>query len=902
MLESFFRIDHHNGPPASQPYVFALVAFPGMSLPLCTFVTFEICLLTAVGIQARALHFLKKFSFRSRGSGGKSKDTISPVALPTQQFQHAHSSVDLLRKPDISHLIGLRVEDGPIAMDTDDSSQDASASSNSPRLQARRYSTLDSLRPIHATFTAPGAPSTLFHDQGGLGNKFLAHAPVKLPAPAPLFLRSNLSLDAVVQPPGFPVSNPEIPLQISLSPEMKPDEQAVQHVLNNDTAPPLGDVLSHDATLSDLTLSTSSYPGTFSGLEPVPFPQYSTSETVQECSPFLSRHSASSLPPFCVTTERGLRLSPSVITRQPMPLLNLPTLPPPPPPAPDLSSRQKVPMRSIPLLSRHGRSNVEYQADHENATLGDSDEDDGDECEEEHFADALSVHQSDDEDEGPSCAGVHSFETSQKQRMRDVGSLVESSVSPTSPQSDSVDPNPTDNFSFKSYVSSIHVVPSSTSLEMYPFSPNIPCAEDDNLRRALDPDLPTPGARLESRPNLYHAASRSMVHLSPTRNAELGLHPRKSRETVRSHAGSASGHTAESAAESEESDTEAVIGRLLRRTSMPSFLPTSDPPPYPTFNPRPKESRVVSHEEEGDDPLPSYSNSLYLIAIMPCKMEFSSPGVQARDRKWKRVVCELEGTTFRVYKCPPGASGAGVLGDWWEKHVGVGDVASPNPPRTRKKEEQFEQPAKLGTDEPPASVAPPESSGQSTSVPPAGRRRRRSGSQSSMATQSTMMSTPRPAKRTSGASFLSPFKSSSTTQPEASIGETSRRPESRELELLPVDVQSSRSSLSHESSGRASPAARRLSQLPQPRSAARLSFLSVTTGRAQWRNGEIPKPPKSDLLRAYTLQHAESGLGNDYLKRKNVIRVRLEGEQFLLQAHDVPAVVEWIEVQSVQIW
>ncbi|KAF8910809.1 hypothetical protein CPB85DRAFT_1167325, partial [Mucidula mucida] len=49
------------------------------------------------------------------------------------------------------------------------------------------------------------------------------------------------------------------------------------------------------------------------------------------------------------------------------------------------------------------------------------------------------------------------------------------------------------------------------------------------------------------------------------------------------------------------------------------------------------------------------------------------------------------------------------------------------------------------------------------------------------------------------------------------------------------------------------------------------------------------------LLHAYTLQHAESGLGNDYLKRKNVIRVRMEGEQFLLQAGDVKSVVEWIE-------
>ncbi|KAF5379584.1 hypothetical protein D9757_009240 [Collybiopsis confluens] len=56
-----------------------------------------------------------------------------------------------------------------------------------------------------------------------------------------------------------------------------------------------------------------------------------------------------------------------------------------------------------------------------------------------------------------------------------------------------------------------------------------------------------------------------------------------------------------------------------------------------------------------------------------------------------------------------------------------------------------------------------------------------------------------------------------------------------------------------------------------------------------------PPPSKTDLIKSYSLQHAESGLGNDYIKRKNVIRVRMEGEQFLLQARDVPDVVDWIE-------
>ncbi len=53
---------------------------------------------------------------------------------------------------------------------------------------------------------------------------------------------------------------------------------------------------------------------------------------------------------------------------------------------------------------------------------------------------------------------------------------------------------------------------------------------------------------------------------------------------------------------------------------------------------------------------------------------------------------------------------------------------------------------------------------------------------------------------------------------------------------------------------------------------------------------------KKDLLQQFSLQNAESGLASDYHKRKNVIRLRMEGQQFLLQAKDVAAVIDWIEV------
>ncbi|PWN41295.1 hypothetical protein IE81DRAFT_282229, partial [Ceraceosorus guamensis] len=52
---------------------------------------------------------------------------------------------------------------------------------------------------------------------------------------------------------------------------------------------------------------------------------------------------------------------------------------------------------------------------------------------------------------------------------------------------------------------------------------------------------------------------------------------------------------------------------------------------------------------------------------------------------------------------------------------------------------------------------------------------------------------------------------------------------------------------------------------------------------------------KHNAVRNYTLQNAESGLAADYLKRRHVVRVRVEGEQFLLQTRNDRHVVEWIE-------
>ncbi|KAJ2933932.1 hypothetical protein H1R20_g3138, partial [Candolleomyces eurysporus] len=126
---------------------------------------------------------------------------------------------------------------------------------------------------------------------------------------------------------------------------------------------------------------------------------------------------------------------------------------------------------------------------------------------------------------------------------------------------------------------------------------------------------------------------------------------------------------------------------LRKRRSMPMFNETTAPPPYPTFAPHPfGRQNMFSHlqprEDEGREALPSYSNAIYLKAILPRKMEFLAPGVQAKDRKWKRVLCVLEGTMLKVYRCPVGAGGVSAIEQWWESKVGAGDMTLASGPST----------------------------------------------------------------------------------------------------------------------------------------------------------------------------------------------------------------------------
>lgn len=50
---------------------------------------------------------------------------------------------------------------------------------------------------------------------------------------------------------------------------------------------------------------------------------------------------------------------------------------------------------------------------------------------------------------------------------------------------------------------------------------------------------------------------------------------------------------------------------------------------------------------------------------------------------------------------------------------------------------------------------------------------------------------------------------------------------------------------------------------------------------------------QSHLLRSYSLLHAKVGLASDYSKKPNVLRLRLENEQFLLQFHLTRDLIDW---------
>ncbi|GJN89302.1 hypothetical protein Rhopal_002282-T1 [Rhodotorula paludigena] len=224
--------------------------------------------------------------------------------------------------------------------------------------------------------------------------------------------------------------------------------------------------------------------------------------------------------------------------------------------------------------------------------------------------------------------------------------------------------------------------------------------------------------------------------------------------------------------------TTASPGNRLQRTR--SMYELRDAPPaynafYRSAGTGPAQI-IYPREEEGIEGLPPYSCAIHIEGFMPRKMEFTAPGVQARDRAWRRQYFVLHGTAIKIYRFDLRTHPIPGEDDW--SRVRADQIAGSAPGG----------PAPLHFHE----------------------------------------------------------------------GEYG------------VDASAP----------------------------ARKFPLSVTDAKAKAKDRIITSATASaqnSLVRHYSLQNAESGLAADYIKRKHVVRVRAEGEQFLLQAKDDRGVIDLIE-------
>ncbi|SNX84983.1 uncharacterized protein MEPE_03692 [Melanopsichium pennsylvanicum] len=212
-----------------------------------------------------------------------------------------------------------------------------------------------------------------------------------------------------------------------------------------------------------------------------------------------------------------------------------------------------------------------------------------------------------------------------------------------------------------------------------------------------------------------------------------------------------------------------------RRRSM--FEIRQEPPPYSIVHNRPEGPQIIlPREEEGKEKLPTYCCGVHIEGYLPRKMEFSAPGVQAKDRSWRRQYLILHGTSLRVYKNDLSVDRHAANGIWGEmKGVHV---------------------------------------------------------------------------------HLEPMNEDGSNGSGSGIGLGA----------------AAREAISH----------------------TPLGHHRSETNKAT-KDGSTQFDAKNGLARNYTLQGAESGLAADYLKRRHVVRVRAEGEQFLLQTRSDRHVVDWIE-------
>lgn len=300
-------------------------------------------------------------------------------------------------------------------------------------------------------------------------------------------------------------------------------------------------------------------------------------------------------------------------------------------------------------------------------------------------------------------------------------------------------------------------------------------------------DMPPMPAQTQGRPGLYQQQSRSLIDLSSVA-ARNFREPAEPAPIVPTSAQSKESQ-ADTAVDSDlQSPTGAITpGALRRRRSM--FEVGAQPPPYAEIRKRPEGQQMIfPREEEGKESLPRYLCSVHIEGYLPRKMEFSSPGVQAKDRSWRRQYFVLHGTCLKVFKNDLSGENLLARGVWGEvegAHVHKEPMNEDGP------------------------VAP--------------------------------FSTGASGKDVGHGSHVGIHAGGTGSSTSSGLG-------------------------------------------------AAVEAVTALTGTIY--SSSSAKPA---IVKEYSLQGAESGLAADYLKRRHVVRLRVEGEQFLLQTRNDRHVVEWIE-------
>lgn len=301
-------------------------------------------------------------------------------------------------------------------------------------------------------------------------------------------------------------------------------------------------------------------------------------------------------------------------------------------------------------------------------------------------------------------------------------------------------------------------------------------------------------------------------------------------------------------AELPESATAAVTEAKVIRTPSPAPSSTSippslaprrrrsmyevgaAPPPYSSIHSGAfaNSKMIVPREEEGQEFLPQYGCSVHIEGYLPRKMEFSSPGVQAKDRSWRKQYFVLHGTCLRVYRTDLSSDRGAVKGAY-------GAMDGPH---------VHLEP--LNEDGPISASAAIADSGFANGQANASGRRNSTRVQG---VDASVQASKELAERSTTAAAIATPRSSPAQSTHSTGGGGGGLQKTVEAALSGT-----------------------ISHINHPFSLHRTS-----------------------LVKQYSLQGAESGLAADYLKRRHVVRVRAEGEQFLLQTRNDRHVVDWIE-------